>query len=75
MGICTRVVPLSEVEGVTVSTWGAETSNLQISVRGDAPLAGKVGAVLAWKYKLMELLGLEDRAPALADPRYRLAAA
>jgi hypothetical protein len=57
MGLRHRVIRIADIEDVTVSTWGEETPNLHVVVRGEAPLVGRVEAVLAWKYSLMELLG------------------
>lgn len=75
LGMCVRVVPLSSVENVAASSWGSDEVNLRIDVRDEAPIVGRVAAVLAWKYKLMELLGIKERPHALADAPLTLAKA
>lgn len=72
LGIRTRVVPLSAVEDVIVSSWAGDAVNLRIRVRGEEDLAGRVDAVLAWKYQLMELMRVKEPPAVTADRRYRL---
>jgi hypothetical protein len=57
LGVQQRVIRIADVEDVAVSSWADEAINIRIQVRGEAPLVGHVDAVLAWKYRLMELMG------------------